>query len=255
MPRAAAPDAMIATLRHPWPVRLWHWVNAVGITLSLLTGCWIFNVHPRLYWGEDGHAGMPAVLSLEAVDAAAKPPRFELQVGGSRWDVTPLMGVIDVEGSDQYTLVGAYPKDYQFGASRTWHFLAAWMLVGGWLTYGLYLIGSGRLRRMWWPGGGGARAASYNVVQQLAYLALFALLIPTLILSGLTLSNSVTAAHPELFALWGGRQSARTVHFGAAATLAFFVAVHLYRVLVCGFFPLMRSMVTGRRPAAGGEGT
>jgi thiosulfate reductase cytochrome b subunit len=254
-------------VRHPWPVRLWHWTNALAVTLSLVTGLLIFNIHPSLYWGEDGHAGMPSILSLAVSDPDPKKPRFELRVGGHRWDVTGLMGVIDNEGSDQYVLVAAPPADFQFGGTRVWHFMSAWILVTAWLVYALYIVAGGRLARVLWPvreerswrnlayelrqhlllkRARGEAAKRYNLLQKISYLIVVLVLMPTLILSGLTMSNSVTAVFPDLFSLFGGRQSARSIHFIAAALLLGFVLIHLLQVLVAGFFNSMRSMLTGR---------
>ena len=67
-----------------------------------------------------------------------------------------------------------------------------------------------------------------------------------MVLTGLTMSPGVTAAYPELFALFGGRQSARTLHFLAACLLVLFLAVHVAQVFVGGAGNLMRSMITGR---------
>jgi thiosulfate reductase cytochrome b subunit len=254
-------------VRHPWPVRLWHWTNALAVMLSLVTGLLIFNIHPSLYWGEDGHAGMPSILSLAVSDPDPNKPRFELRVGGRRWDVTGLMGVIDNEGSDQYVLVAAPPADFQFGGTRIWHFMSAWILVTAWLAYAVYVAAGGRLARVLWPTredrswrnlayelrqhlllkrARGQAAKRYNLLQKTSYLIVILVLMPTLILSGLTMSNSVTAVFPELFSLFGGRQSARSIHFIAAALLLGFVVIHLLQVLVAGFFNSMRSMLTGR---------
>jgi thiosulfate reductase cytochrome b subunit len=254
-------------VRHPWPVRLWHWITALAVTLSLVTGLLIFNIHPSLYWGEDGHAGMPSILSLSVSDPDPKKPRFELRVGSRRWDVTGFMGVIDNEGSDQYVLIAAPPADFQFGGTRVWHFMSAWILVTAWLVYGLYVLLSGRLARVLWPTredrtlrnfayelrqhlllkrARGDAAKRYNLLQKISYLMVVLVLIPALILSGLTMSNSVTAVFPDLFSLFGGRQSARSIHFITAALLLGFVVVHLLQVLVAGFFNSTRSMLTGR---------
>lgn len=259
-------DAKIA-IRHPWPVRVWHWINALAVTLSLVTGLLIFNIHPRLYWGEDGHAGMPAILSLSSTDPNSKTPHFDLQVGSHHWDVTGFMGLIDNEGSDQYTLIAAPPVDFQFGATRIWHFAAAWILVSAWLIYGLYLALAGRCARVLWPTredrtfrnlkhelkqhvllkrARGVAAERYNLLQKFSYLVVVTLLIPMLILSGLTQSNSVTAVFPDLFALFGGRQSARSIHFIVAGALLAFILIHVFQVFVAGFFNSMRSIITGR---------
>jgi thiosulfate reductase cytochrome b subunit len=60
------------------------------------------------------------------------------------------------------------------------------------------------------------------------------------------MSPGVTAAYPELFALFGGRQSARTLHFAVACLLVLFLVVHVAQVFVGGAGNLMRSMITGR---------
>ena len=75
---------------------------------------------------------------------------------------------------------------------------------------------------------------------------LVVMLLPVMVLSGLTMSPAVTAAMPFLFDLFGGRQSARTIHFIVANLLVLFVLVHIVQVLVAGVFNTMCSMITGR---------
>ena len=72
------------------------------------------------------------------------------------------------------------------------------------------------------------------------------LLIPVMILTGLTMSPAMVASWPWLIDLFGGRQSARSIHFIAAALLVLFVVVHILMVLLAGPFNEMRSMITGR---------
>jgi thiosulfate reductase cytochrome b subunit len=67
-----------------------------------------------------------------------------------------------------------------------------------------------------------------------------------MVLTGLTMSPAVTAAVPLLFDVFGGRQSARTIHFLVTNLLALFVFVHLIQVIVTGVFNNLRSMITGR---------
>ncbi|MGH8258718.1 MAG: cytochrome b/b6 domain-containing protein, partial [Steroidobacteraceae bacterium] len=45
--------------------------------------------------------------------------------------------------------------------------------------------------------------------------------------------------------LFGGRQSARTVHFLTACALVLFIAIHLAAMLAAGPLNELRSMVTG----------
>ena len=67
-----------------------------------------------------------------------------------------------------------------------------------------------------------------------------------MLLTGLTMSPGVDAAFPVLLDLFGGRQSARTIHFITASLLFLFVLVHLAMVVLSGAWNNMRSMITGR---------
>ena len=69
---------------------------------------------------------------------------------------------------------------------------------------------------------------------------------PLLILAGLAMSPRVDAAWPVLLSFFGGRQSARTVHFLMAFSLVSFVIVHVAMVILSGPWNNIRSMVTGR---------
>ncbi len=84
------------------------------------------------------------------------------------------------------------------------------------------------------------------MLQKLAYVIVIFALLPVMVLSGLTMSPAVTAAMPFLFDMFGGRQSARTIHFVVANLLVLFVFVHITQVVVTGLFNNMRSMITGR---------
>ena len=65
----------------------------------------------------------------------------------------------------------------------------------------------------------GAAALRYGVLQKLAYGTVLFVLLPAMILSGLAMSPALDAAWPWLVDLFGGRQSARSVHFLAAMAL------------------------------------
>ena len=66
-----------------------------------------------------------------------------------------------------------------------------------------------------------------------------------MILTGLTMSPSMDATWPWLVDIFGGRQSARSIHFIAAALLVAFLVVHLVMVALTGPFNEIRSMITG----------
>ncbi len=92
----------------------------------------------------------------------------------------------------------------------------------------------------------GEEARHYNVLQKLAYLAVIFVLVPLMIATGLSMSPQMDAAFPWLPELFGGRQSARTVHFVVAGALVAFFVVHVAMVVLSGFWNNMRSMITGR---------
>jgi thiosulfate reductase cytochrome b subunit len=92
----------------------------------------------------------------------------------------------------------------------------------------------------------GAAARHYNVLQKLTYVVVMFGLLPVMVLSGLAMSPAVTAAMPFLLDLFGGRQSARTIHFLVTDLLVLFVLVHVFEVIVTGLSNNMRAMITGR---------
>jgi thiosulfate reductase cytochrome b subunit len=92
----------------------------------------------------------------------------------------------------------------------------------------------------------GEAAKRYNVLQKLAYLGVAVVLLPLMLLTGLAMSPGMDAAFPLLIDMFGGRQSARTIHFISASLIVLFVLVHLVMVLISGFWNNLRSMITGR---------
>lgn len=250
-------------LRFPLATRVLHWIAAISIFVLLWSGMMVFNIHPRLYWGEVGYFGAPAVAELVG-DTTTEPPQIELRIGSLAMDVTGIMGRINRQ---PYIRIFGYPEGFAFGENRALHFTAAWALVLAWLYYLYHLIDSGRLRDVWLPKkqeltarhigqdimnhlkfrrAKGAEARQYNILQKLSYLGVMFVLMPLIILTGLTMSNSVTTAWPFLFDLFGGRQSARTLHFIFMSLLMLFVLVHVIQVFVAGFVNHFRSMITGR---------
>ena len=79
----------------------------------------------------------------------------------------------------------------------------------------------------------------------MAYTSVFVILIPLVLLSGMAMSPQLDVAFNWLPALFGGRQSARTVHFILAFGFASFTFGHVFMVLTTGVLNNMRSMVTG----------
>jgi thiosulfate reductase cytochrome b subunit len=258
--------------RHALAVRLTHWINVLCLALLLMSGLQIFNYHPALYWGNYGYRGVPAVLSIGSeIDPANGVPFGVTSIGGAHFVTTGVLGVsYDLDGVMVRRAFPAWltlPTTPSLALARDWHFLMAWLFALNGAVYLVFGIISGHFRRDLAPGADqlrprhiladiwdhirlraprGEAARRYNVLQKLAYLIVIFLLLPIMVLSGLTMSPAVTAALPFLFDLFGGRQSARTIHFLVANLLVLFVLVHVFEVFVAGVFNEMRAMITGR---------
>lgn len=258
-PVTAPPDTPLV-YRTRLPVRLWHWLNALTVFVMLMSGMMIFNAHPRLYWGEDGFMAPDAWLVI-----GHKGESGFLRLGSLELPTTGVLGYAQGKALAFPPLV-TIPTSYDLAAAREWHFFFAWLLGLGLLAFVIWALTSRHLQRdlapareqlspshLWadikaharlrFPKGEAARA--YNPLQKLSYLTVIFVLIPVVILTGLTMSPSLNAAFPFLLDLFGGRQSARSIHFLCAAGLAGFIAVHLLMVLLAGPLNELRSIVTG----------
>ena len=157
------------------------------------------------------------------------------------------------------------PGHRDLSTGRRWHFFFAWLFVTNGLIYLIYSFVSGHFTRDLAPSGSelkhigasitehlrlrfpqGEEAKRYNVLQKLAYLIVALVLLPLMLATGLAMSPGMDAGYPFLLDLFGGRQSARTIHFITASGIVLFVVVHIVMVLISGFWNNLRSMVTGR---------
>jgi thiosulfate reductase cytochrome b subunit len=115
------------------------------------------------------------------------------------------------------------------GWGRYLHFLAAWACV---LNGTLYAV-SGLLTRHFRKDFLGANVDlpdSYSVPQRMAYFIVVFLLFPLVIATGLAMSPAITSVVPGLVTVFGGQQSARTIHFFVADLLVLFLAGHIVMV-------------------------
>lgn len=244
--------------RHRRATRLWHWLNALTVFVMLMSGMMIFNAHPRLYWGQYGANFDRSWLEIGPADGGY------LRLGEL---VIPTHGILGRARQQAFPPLVTIPSSYNLSAARQWHFAFAWLLVLPGLAYWLWSLATGHLRRDLAPTRGelalrhiwhdiknharlrfptGAAALRYNVLQKLAYLSVLFGLLPLVVLTGLTMSPSIDAAWPWLLDLFGGRQSARSLHFLAAVGLAGFILIHLAMVVLAGPLNEIRSMITGR---------
>ena len=93
---------------------------------------------------------------------------------------------------------------------------------------------------------------SYNPLQKLAYSVVFFILFPLIVLTGLTMSPGMDSAWPWLVDLFGGRQTARSIHFLVMVLLVLFFIIHIVMVFAAGPINELRSMITGRYRASPG---
>ena len=67
-----------------------------------------------------------------------------------------------------------------------------------------------------------------------------------MVISGVAQMPAFTAISPELIDLFGGRQSARTLHTISTLLLVLFVVVHVFEVFVAGAVNHIWAMITGK---------
>jgi thiosulfate reductase cytochrome b subunit len=256
---------------HALATRVTHWINALCVAVLLMSGLQIFLAHPALYWGQYGaDADRPAFeIGAETVEGGAE--RGFVRLGSRAIDATGALGL--VPGADGELTERAFPRWATIPGwrsltlGRRWHFFFAWLFVANLTAYYVLGVLNNHLRRDLAPTRAelrprailadivdhlrlkfpkGEAALRYNPLQKLAYLGVIGVLLPTMILTGLTMSPGMDAILPWLVDLFGGRQSARTVHFIAASLLLLFVAVHLAMVVLAGPINGVRAMITGK---------
>jgi len=254
--------------RHAVVTRVTHWINLLALVFLLMSGLQIFNAHPALYWGQRSTFDRPW-LSMTAEDHGAYSIGVT-QIGSTKLVTTGLFGYSGKKGEQEprgFPAWATVPSYRALVDGRHWHFFFAWLFVLNGLTYLAGNLINGHVKRdllltrddvqprhIWhevldharlrFPKG--EEAKRYNSLQKGAYLGVIFLLLPLMVLTGLTMSPGVDAALHWLLDLFGGRQSARSLHFICAGLIVAFVLVHVVMVLVSGVFNNLRSMITGK---------
>jgi thiosulfate reductase cytochrome b subunit len=253
-------------LRHPLAVRLSHWLNALCLLVLFMSGLQIFNAHPALYWGKSSDFDHP-ILSMTAEDTGSGLKGIT-RIGAWHFDTTGYLGASDMDGFSTARGFPAWitlPGSQWLAMGRLWHFAFAWLFVINGLLFWAWAIGRGHARkdllptrkdlarlpreivdhlRLAFPRGEAAKR--YNALQKLAYFAVIFVLGPLVVLTGLAMSPTMDSASPGLLWLFGGRQTARTIHFICAFSFFGFFIVHIVMVILSGAWNNLRSMITGR---------
>jgi len=253
MAESPQPPAQAETAGHPGWVRLCHWIVALSILVLTFSGYVILMCHPRLYWGEVGNDLTPAFL--------------ELPIGPNQKNEWVTNESFAQNGDAPVSATRANVIFNQNSWARSLHFLAAWLLVVPGTVYLIAGIWSGHFRRHLWPQAGeltwrkfrqdvlnhlrlrippATGGPQYGLLQKCTYCVVVFVALPLVVLSGLAMSPAITASYPILGSLFGGFQSARTIHFIATVVLVLFLLVHVAMGVRSGFLRQMRAMTFGR---------
>ncbi|RKR03314.1 thiosulfate reductase cytochrome b subunit [Kushneria sinocarnis] len=269
---STAPPSSRPVRRHALPVRLWHWFNLWCLVVLLMSGLQIFNAHPALYWGSVSNFDDPW-LEMYAIRASDGAIEGVTALGPWQFETTGVLGYSSING--QQTVRGfpawaTLPSHQFLSMGRLWHFFFGWLFAVSGALFVLHAVISGHLRRDLWPAGREWRglgrdmlnhlkfrfhdhAGKYNSLQKLSYAGVIFAALPLMIVTGLCMSPTVNAAAPWLLDLFGGRQSARSLHFIIAGSLVLFVIVHVLLVLLTHPLRQLRGMITGRAPERHGS--
>jgi thiosulfate reductase cytochrome b subunit len=258
---AAETDAALI-YRQSGLTRLTHWVWAFAMFFMLLSGLQIFNSRPNLYIGQQSGFGFDnSILDFGLNDDGSIP---QVRIFGHVWDQRGYQGTAERLPRSNYTAVPGWatiPSYHDLGAGRVVHFFFAWILVG---TLSIWLINAISIGHMWRDIILKPRdirglpkdildhirlrfthGRSYTPLQKIAYFGVFVVAFPLIILTGLTMSPGMDAAWPWLAELFGGRQTARTIHFLTMCSFVLFFVVHVVMVVLAGPVNELRSMITG----------
>src|SRR5262245_5495749 len=249
--------------------RLWtrvtHWVWAIALFFLLLSGLQIFNAHPTLYVGkQSGFDFNNEVLALGADETTEGKPVGFARIFGHRIDTT---GILGLSGQGEEVVARGFPSwatipSYQdLATGRIVHFFFAWVFVlalVGWLVGSLI---NGHLKRDIAPKAADLRnlprdiadharlrfhhQRDYNTLQKLSYGVVLLIIMPTIILTGLAMSPTIDAVVPFLADMFGGRQTARTIHFAMMLLLVGFFVIHIVMIFAAGPLNELRSIITG----------
>ncbi len=254
--------------------RATHWIWVVTILFMVGSGLNIFMARPDLYIGHQSGFGFDnAVLHIGAERSENGLVGYT-EVFGHRFNTTGVLG-----------LFGDSPRTWQARAFPSWatipsirdlatgrvvHFFFAWVLFFTLLVWLVAGIVNGHVARDVVPRSRDIRrlprnvvdhlrlrfhhGRSYNVLQKLSYFTVLFILLPLMFLTGLSMSPGIDSGLPWLPEVFGGRQSARTIHFAVMLLLVLFFVVHILMVLLAGPINELRSIITGWYRAEAAEG-
>ncbi|MGB7189133.1 MAG: molybdopterin-dependent oxidoreductase [Acidobacteriaceae bacterium] len=234
---------------HGFPlwVRYSHFFNFFFVMMLIRSGISILMDHPRLYFNDDCTPGSewirftPLKVPRDRVWTAKDDARY----------ITPLVGTPGYR--------------HTIGIARVWHFIDVHGFILTGIFFVIMLFDTEQWRRIvptssvvllqgWntWvhystlhlppePNG----FFGYNALQQIAYFAVVFVFGPVAILTGIAMSPAMVNRFPWYARLFGGRQSARSIHFLTMLSFFAFIVVHVTLVAMTGFRRNMNHIVLG----------
>jgi sulfoxide reductase catalytic subunit YedY len=244
-------DVNTYDLGFPIWLRINHFINLFCIFFLMRSGLQILADHPKLYWNDH-----------------CRPGSEWIKFGKKKMPTNRLFTSMD-EAEDVSPVFAIPGGHHNLGAGRNWHFLIIplWVLNG--LAYVGLLFATGQWRRLiptsWsivpeaWQSiltfaslqvPPASSFHPYDPLQQLVYAAVVFLLGPFMIATGLAQSPALIARYPWYVRLFGGRQSARSLHFIGLTLLVGYVLTHLLMVILVHFPHDVEHMFTMFGPPA-----
>ena len=223
--RLAIPTSdVLDSPRHSALVRITHWIFTLSFFGLVVSGFAIILAHPHFYWGETGGIGSPSLFDLPLPTMLGGPSGWGRSLHfQSAW--------IAVLAGSLYFVSGILMQHF-----RT-HLLPA-MADLSWRSLRDSMVEHLRFKRP-------VEEESYNVLQRLSYLTVIFLIFPLIIITGFAMSPAITSVIPQFVTVFGGHQTARTIHFFLGDILVLFFLVHIAMVIVAGFSSRMQAMITG----------
>lgn len=246
-----AGSATGAVIDFPWWLRAAHYLNFLLMILLMRSGLSILMDHPRLYRSNDCTIGTEWI---RFTPVAERPSPAWTAKEDARY-VTPLLALPGYR--------------HTIGRARHWHFLPAllWFLNG--VAFVLVLFATGEWARLV-PGSWAIVPAAwadfvhyatlhippelgelphYNALQQLSYFVVVFVMAPLSFLTALAMSPSLVGRFRWYAKLFGGRQSARSLHFLLLVGFTAFLFVHVAMVAVTGLSTNLNRIVLGSTDA------
>ena len=234
---------------HGFPlwVRYCHFFNFLFVTMLIRSGLSILVDHPRLYFNDHCTPGSewikltPIVVPRDRVWTAKDDSRY----------ISPLLATPGYR--------------HTIGIARAWHFINVHGFIFTGVVFAILLFATEQWRRIvptswqvvvqaWdtWvhyatfhlppePNG----FYGYNALQQIAYFTVVFVLGPVAILTGIAMSPAVVNRFPVYARIFGGRQSARSIHFLTMCSFLAFLVAHVTLVVMTGFARNMNHIVMG----------